>query len=258
MPNNSKYHYERKPKLTFYERGPGPAGYTLPPLVGKPKHGLTHRINPEYSIGLKLNSAFMRRNIGPGAAAYLIPQHLKANGYFAGFKYTCRQKMPLIDKRVVPPPNMYTLPNTNRYRHKAPTHYIGARTPLINKKVSPAPNTYILPPAIGPRIPDKLAAAECTLKGVRKPKDMYRSPGPIYDIGKPELVKPKGPAFTMRIRWKELQNLYNAGPASYTPLFPPPCPCKTPAKGWPLGVRYNDFTGVFRTQCDRSRYEPLD
>jgi len=251
----SKHDYDKRPTLSFYERGPGPAGYNLPPLVGKRGHGLTHRINPEYTFGLL--SSISRKDVGPGAAAYLIPQHLKSSGYFAGYKYTCRQKTPIIDKRMSPPPNMYDMPPTNKYKYKAPTHYLGLRTPLINKRVSPGPNAYLLPRAIGPKIPDKLAAAECTLKGNRKTKDLPMSPGPIYEIGRTELVKPRSPAFTMRQKWKLLKQEFDAGPASYSPV-PPPCTCKTPVKGWPLSIRYNDFTGVFRTPCDTSHYEPLD
>jgi len=246
----SKHQYDKKPVLSFYEKGPGPAGYYLPPLVGRKGHGLTHRINPEYTFGTKITD--LRRDLGPGPA-YLIPQHLKTNGYFAGFKYTCRPKFPILDKRLMlPAPNNYRLPPTDKYRPRAPTCYLGSRTPLINKRLSPGPNAYLLPPAIGPKIPDKLAAAECTLKGDRKTKDLPMSPGPIYNIGIPW----RGPAFTIRRKFKELQSGYNAGPASYTPLYPPPCPCKTPPRGCSLSYRYNDFTGIFRTPCDGSQYEP--
>lgn len=95
-------------------------------------------------------------------------------------------------------------------------------------------------------------------KGVRKEKELSPSPGPIYDIGDPDVIKPKSPAFTIRQKWKDIETGWDAGPASYTPLFPPPCPCKTPTRGASLGIRYNDFTGIFRTGCDSSRYEPLD
>lgn len=90
--SSSKYHSERKPTLTFYEKGPGPLAYKLPPLIGRKEHSVSHRINPEYSFGLKLPNPIFDSSWTPGAAAYLIPQHLKSNGYFAGFKYTCRQK----------------------------------------------------------------------------------------------------------------------------------------------------------------------
>jgi len=83
-----------KPKLSFYERGPGPAGYTLPGLIGKEKHAPTHRINPAYSMGLKLGSSFIPNNIGPGAGNYLVPTGVKANGKFIGYEYTIRQKWP--------------------------------------------------------------------------------------------------------------------------------------------------------------------
>lgn len=89
----SKYHYDRKPPLTFYERGPGPAAYDKPPLIGRKGHAVSHRINPEYSFGLQLPSSIIREGISPGPI-YLIQQGLKSNGYFAGYKYTLRQKFP--------------------------------------------------------------------------------------------------------------------------------------------------------------------
>lgn len=163
-----------------------------------------------------------------------------------------------VDKMFVPAPNLYNVPPVDNYRNRAPRHVLGSRTPLINKRLGPGPNAYLLPPAIGPRIPDKLAAAECTLKGTRKSKDLAPSPGPIYTIGSPNVIKPKSPAFTIRRKWPELSSGWDAGPASYTPLYPPPCPCKTPYPGASLGIRYNDYTGIFRTACDNSKYEPLD
>jgi len=104
------------------------------------------------------------------------------------------------------------VPPTEKYRRKAPAFIFGARCPLFGRSVSPAPNTYLLPPAIGPKIPDKLAAAEVTLygvwhyvlntllplhkvifyvsillnhfsKGKRTDKLPEISPGPIYDVG---------------------------------------------------------------------------
>jgi hypothetical protein len=87
---------EERPKLAFYERGPGPAWYTIPVLIGRRGHALTHRINPEYSIAIKLRSSFIPFDIGPGPA-YLIPYGLKANGKFIGFQYTMRQKFPISE-----------------------------------------------------------------------------------------------------------------------------------------------------------------
>jgi hypothetical protein len=81
----------------------------------------------------------------------------------------------------VPAPTAYNMPATEIFRPKAPAFVFGSRTPLYSKKISPGP-IYLLPRAIGPKIPDKLAAAECTLKGDRKCKDPKFSPGPIYDV----------------------------------------------------------------------------
>lgn len=84
-----------------------------------------------------------------------------------------------------PPANKYDLPMTDLWRPRQPAWPFGLKPPLYMKKVSPGP-CYMLPTAIGPKIPDKLAAAECTLKGDKKIKDPGAdapySPGPIYDV----------------------------------------------------------------------------
>lgn len=89
------YNEDGKPRLSFYDRGPGPAGYSLPPLIGRKTHSLTHRINPEYSMGLKLGSSFIKNSIGPGPAEYGIEKGVKSNGKFLGYEYTMRIKFPL-------------------------------------------------------------------------------------------------------------------------------------------------------------------
>jgi hypothetical protein len=55
---------EDRPRLAWYDRGPGPAAFLLPTLIGRKNHALTHRINPEYSFGLK--NDLNRNPVGPG------------------------------------------------------------------------------------------------------------------------------------------------------------------------------------------------
>jgi len=246
---------EGRPKLTFYERGPGPAGYKLPPLLGKKKHAVTHRINPEFTFGLQLPSSFLLSNIGPGAGAYMLESGVKAKGKFRAPVACLTSRSPPLKPKPYPGPNDYKIPPPEINRNKAPAFTLRIRPPLPSKLNTPGPNYLLLPRMIGPKIPDRIAAAECTLKGDRKSKLNKLSPGPIYDIGKPELVKNRAPGYTMRIKWADLtQSKYEAGPASYDPYLRT---CTCPA-GWKLGIRHNDFTGVFKTQCDKSRYEPLD
>jgi hypothetical protein len=63
----------------------------LPPLVGRKKHAVTHRINPEYSFGQKLGSYSV--GVGPGPGEYAIRYGLKAKGFDAGLSYTMREKL---------------------------------------------------------------------------------------------------------------------------------------------------------------------
>jgi len=68
-------------KLGFYDRGPGPAGYLLPPLTGKKDHDKRFLIAPEYTLRPFLKSSFSRGGlVGPGVGRYLIPGDITHRG----------------------------------------------------------------------------------------------------------------------------------------------------------------------------------
>lgn len=242
-------------KLSYYERGPGPAGYGLPPLVGRRGHAVTHLINPEYTIRPKF--PYILKNVGPGAGGYLIPYGLKARGWDKSPAFSMRTKTDLERKNQGPGPAGYNLPCTDTYRWKPPAFTIKSRNPLLRRFQTPAPNVYIIPPAIGPKIPDKLAAPECTLKGHRDNKEKPYVPTGSYDVGECDLIKPKAPAFTIRRKLEEIKarGFPRVGPGSYDADL---SKVKAAAPAWHMAEKYNEFTGIFRTTCDKSSYEPLD
>ncbi|CAG7819099.1 unnamed protein product [Allacma fusca] len=193
-------------KLAWFERGPGPAGYGLPPLVGRRGHAVTHLINPEYTIRPKF--PYILKNIGPGPAGYLIPYGLKARGWDKSPAFSLRTKFDLAFKFASPSPARYTIPGTNTYRYKPPAFTMRGRNPLLRRFQTPAPNVYIKPPAIGPKIPDKLAAPECTMKGHRDSKVKPYIPTGSYHIGRCDLIRPAAPAFSIRRKLDEIRSCF--------------------------------------------------
>jgi len=131
------------------------------------------------------------------------------------------------------------------------------RTRTIEKgRFSPGP-IYLLPSAIGPKIPDKNAAAEVTIKGRGRTEDeIFRSPGPIYDIGSPNIIKNKGGEVTIKGRWKALRaQSCNAGPGSYNVHEATPRVWRQPPS-FSLGIRHSEFAGIMMTSCDKADASP--
>jgi len=244
----------RQQLSSYFDRGPGPGGILLPPTVGYEHHDPSRKRNPAYSLGLKLPSTLIAKNGGIGPA-YMIPKGLTAKGMSLGLAYTMRPQWRIpASNEFGPGPGAY-LPNINVNRRKAPEYSLSMRTRLIERgKVSPGP-IYLLPPCIGPKIPDKMAAAECSIKGRgRDASTIFRSPGPIYDIGRPDLIRPKGGEVTVKGRWKELKSQsVNAGPGSYNID-------ETTKKIWrsppafSLGIRHSEFAGTMMTDCDKATF----
>jgi len=245
---------ERKAQLSsFWDRGPGPAGVMLPPTIGYIDHDKTRKQMPAYSLGLQLPSTLIQKGNGPGPI-YAIPYGMTAKGQDLGRAYTIRPKTKVIENfnTDTPGPAAYS-PQINVNRNKAPEYSMSWRTRTIEKgRFSPGP-IYLLPPALGPRIPDKNAAAEVTIKGRGRTEDtIFRSPGPIYDIGSPNLIKNKGGEVTIKGRWKALKSQScNAGPASYNVQETAKRVWREPPS-FSLGIRHSEFAGNFMTDCDKA------
>jgi len=232
--------------------GPGPAGVYLPPTVGYINHDFTRKQMPAYSLGLQLPSTLIVKGNGPGPA-YAIEKGMTAKGLDLGRAFTMRPQTKIIAFNTTTPGPAAYKPEINVNRRKAPEYSMAWRTRLIEKgRFSPGP-IYLLPPAIGPKIPDKMAAAEITIKGRgREESSIVRSPGPIYDIGRPDLIKNKGGEVSIKGRWKALKSQsVDASPASYSLQ-------ETTNKVWrqppaySMRIRHSEFAGNFLTECDKS------
>jgi len=249
---------QRQQQLSsFWDTGPGPAGVMLPPLVGMIDHDKTRHQNPAYSLGLKLGSANRLGVTGPGPA-YLIPKGMTAKGPDPQLYATLKSRTKVNENFNIntPGPAAY-LPDINLNRRRAPAYSHAFRTKLFAVGyASPGP-IYLLPPAIGPKIPDKMAAAEITLKGRGKTVDkLSQSPGPIYAIGPPELIKNRAGEVTIKGRWRALKSQsVNAGPASYDLKSATNKVWRQPPS-YSLGIRHTPFAGVLRTKCDNEDSRP--
>lgn len=248
---------ERKAQLSSYwDRGPGPAGVMLPPTVGFIDHDKTRKQMPAYSLGLQLPSTLIRKGNGPGPV-YAIQKGLTAKGLDTGLAYTMRPKTKILELNTeTPGPAAYT-PMINVNRRKAPEYSMSWRTRTIERgRFSPGP-IYLLPPAIGPKIPDKNAAAEVTIKGRGRTEDtIFRSPGPIYDIGSPNIIKNKGGEVTIKGRWRALKaQSCNAGPGSYNVQEAIPFSRYQPP-AFSMGIRHSEMAGIMYTTCDKAVDQP--
>ncbi|CAL8138146.1 unnamed protein product [Orchesella dallaii] len=239
-------------------RGPGPAAVNLPPTVGYVGHDETRKRNPAYSLGLKLGSTLIQTKKSPGPI-YLIPKGMTAKGPDGSPAYTLRPKTKSVDFQTTTPGPAAYYPDINCNRNKAPAFPLSFRTKVIELgKASPGP-IYLLPPCLGPRIPDKCAAGEVSIKGRGKGVEkLSQSPGPIYDIGSPDIIKYKGGEVTIKGRWKDLKSQScMAGPASYNVIESSSKVYRQPP-AFSLGIRHSEFAGNYLTECDKSENAGID
>ncbi|OXA64090.1 outer dense fiber protein 3B [Folsomia candida] len=245
---------QRQQQLSsFWENGPGPAGVMLPPTIGMVGHDPSRKQNPAYSLGLKLPSVLIRKGNGPGPI-YAIPKGMTAKGPDTQVAASLKSRTKVIEpfNTQTPGPAEY-LPAINVNRRKAPEYSLAWRTPVIERgKCSPGP-IYLLPPCLGPNIPDKNTTGEVTIKGKGKTDDeVFRSPGPIYDIGSPNIIKNKGGEVSIKGRWRVLKGQScNAGPGSYNVHESTPRVWRQPP-AFSIGIRHSPFAGVFMTECDKA------
>jgi len=234
------------------ETGPGPTAYMLPPTVGYKGHDSSRKRNPAYSIGL-LYDAYKWGNPQSPGPIYNLPKGMTAKGPNGDPAYTIvsRHDEKMFD-RPGPGPCAY-LPNINVNRRRPPAFSMSWRT-RVNElgNASPGP-IYLLPPCLGPKIPDKCASGEATIKGRGiEVEKLSQSPGPIYDIGSPNIIKSKGGAVTLKSRWKERKSQsLNAGPGSYN-VDRASRKAYRHAPEFSLGIRHSEFAGTFLTECDKS------
>jgi len=242
---------DRKKRLGCYaSRGPGPATVNLPPTVGMINHDKTRTQAPAYSLGLKLRSSLIGDTRTPGPN-YLIPQGMTSKGPGGSPAYTLRARTKIFGVASDGPGPAAYNPDINVNRSKPPAFSLRARTKVIEAGyASPGP-IYLLPPALGPKIPDKPAAPECSLKSRAKPLKSMTGGAGFYDIGRPDLVKNKAGEVSLKSRHKERFSTYAAGPATYN-LQNAVNKVRPTPPAFSLGIRHTECAGIYFTKQDKT------
>jgi hypothetical protein len=245
---------DRKKRLQCYaSRGPGPATVLLPPTMGMINHDKTRTQAPAYSLGLKLRSSLIANTRTPGPS-YLIPQGMTSKGPGGAPAYTLRPRTKIFGLGSVGPGPAAYNPEINVNRTKPPAYSLRSRTKIIERgHASPGP-IYLLPSAIGPKVPDKPAAAECSLKGKGKPPKSMTGGAGFYDIGRPDLVKNRAGEVSLKSRQKERFNTYPAGPATYN-LQNAVNKVRPTPPAFSLGIRHTECAGIYFTKLDKADSE---
>jgi len=244
-----KSEQDRRSKISCYaSRGPGPAVVLLPPTVGAINHDKTRTQAPAYSLGLKLKSGFGdSKTPGPN---YLIQDGLTARGQYRAPAYSLRPRTKIFDGRNDGPGPAAYLPEVNVNRNRPPAYSLSARTKLFQSGLfSPGP-IYMLPSAIGPKIPDKPAAAECSLKGRGKDRKSMSGNAGFYDIGRPDIVKNRAGWASIKGRYNERNKGYDAGPASYN-IAGSICRVRNCPPAYSMGIRHTECSGNLLTALDK-------
>lgn len=87
---------------------------------------------------------------------------------------------------------------------------------------------------------------------------LSQSPGPIYNIGSPNIIKSGTGAVTIKGRWKDLKSQScNAGPGSYDVITAAKASYRQPP-AFSLGIRHSEFAGNYMTECDKNENAGLD
>lgn len=80
---------------------------------------------------------------------------------------------------------------------------------------------------------------------------LSHSPGPIYDIGSPNIIKNKTGDATIKGRWSDLKlRGSNASPATYNVNDSSKKVYRQPP-AFSLGLRHSEFAGTYLTECDK-------
>jgi len=79
-----------------------------------------------------------------------------------------------------------------------------------------------------------------------------QSPGPIYDIGRPDIIKGKAGEVSMKGNRKEIKTQnFDCGPGSHNVSD---CKVWRQPPSYSLGIRHSPFAGTLLTECDKLPY----
>ncbi|CAG9766188.1 unnamed protein product [Ceutorhynchus assimilis] len=198
--------------------GPGPGKYLLPPVVGYDQHDFTKYRNPQYSMGVKLQS--LRKQLGPGPK-YPV-EHMTRYGKASPPAYSIKSRQKPLVPFQVPGPGTYAPEKAPRMKEPRPPAYsISHRFPGFRPYVTPGPDKYEVPSTLGPKVPDKHANAAYSMSFRQKLNLKEKSPGPAqYNMANTDRYKNKAPDYSISPRVYPPQGKSPAPGPIYLPKLP--------------------------------------
>ncbi|ELU06431.1 hypothetical protein CAPTEDRAFT_182924 [Capitella teleta] len=185
------------------EKGPGPAQYTLPTLIGSKYHTPTHTKQPGWNFGVRHKDLDnVDRSPGP---VYLLGPKVSRFGNSGEPHYSLSMRTQSMKPANYPPPGTYN-PQFTTGVQKAPAYTFGKRTMHRSMEKNPAPNSYRLPALIGSTVESGKKAApiysmvgRCKIGGFSE--DLQKTPGPgTYKVTQPNSYRNCQPAYSMTSR----------------------------------------------------------
>ncbi|KAB0804034.1 hypothetical protein PPYR_01004 [Photinus pyralis] len=195
--------------------GPGPGAYMLPSTVGYEKHDISRYRSPQYTM--RPRCGIGGKPFGPGPQ-YNIDS-VTRYGKVSPPAFTLSPKLKGLASFRTPGPGTYSPEKAPRMKDPRPPAYsMAARLPGMKKFNTPGPNQYVVPSSLGPKVPNKPAAAAYTMAKKLDTKGQARSPGPAqYGGTNAEIYKTRAPLYTMSGRHEGSRKPGSPGPAAYLP-----------------------------------------
>ncbi|XP_049813922.1 outer dense fiber protein 3-like [Schistocerca nitens] len=228
---------------------PGPAAVMLPSTVGYEGHDPTKYRAPNYTMRPK--PPLVDRRVRPAPNRYTIEKYYTRVGKDGTPQYTARWPLEPLSMPKSPGPMAYRVEDVPVLKtNRAPHYSLNDRHKQRSLTQPPAPNTYTLPVVIGENVIYKPNAPSYSLSGYPR-FWIYRPwPGPAdYTVGEVNLIRPKAPAYTMPDKvYPPPGGPETPGPAKYLP--PPIRCCQTNDFGISFGIKHSPYLTPLILPCD--------
>ncbi|XP_055339863.1 outer dense fiber protein 3-like [Paramacrobiotus metropolitanus] len=202
-------------------KGPGPAGYSIPPCFGYEHHILTKLRAPQWSMRPQLKIIDWTNS--PGPAAYGIPTHMTNRGKELPPAYSMGITLKPLRTMNTPGPAAYNNHMFINATHPRSPAWHMALPGLKDKPNNfPGPNHYSIPAIVGQRHPVVGSAPAYSMRIKLLVGNFFddraKTPGPArYDAVPLERIKIRAPAYTLRKVLQPLSSFNYPGPATYYP-----------------------------------------
>ncbi|XP_056632785.1 outer dense fiber protein 3-like protein 2 [Diorhabda sublineata] len=223
---------------------PAPNKYSLPPVVGYPKHDITKYRNPQYTMSPKLKP--LGKPLGPGPCYHL--ERLTRVGKTSPPAYSIKSRAKPLKPFVGPGAGAYSPEKCPRMKDQRPPCYtIKSRKPPLTRFVTPGPDKYMLPTTLGCKVPDLYNRPCYTMRPKIKPLTKFETPGPKYSNVNTNLYKQKPPMYTIRPKVGLTKKETSPGPKYYPKL---PICVQVNERGYSFGLKISK-TSPYYTEEDK-------